>query len=88
MEPIRENKEESGFVFANTLYCHIYEYFGFVLEHKRKDFQGLFWTAAYLSPFHRWLLEKEKIPMSVVKKFLKGGINIELSLSYLLTFCF
>ena len=85
LEPIRQNEEDSGFVFANMLYCHIHEYFGFVLDHRRKDFQGIFWTTSYLSPFHRRILEKEKIPMTVVKKFLKGGIYIELSLPKYLT---
>ena len=79
LEPIRENKDDRGFVFANELHCQIHEYFGFVLNHRRKDFQGIFWATSYLSPFHRRILEKEKIPMSVVKKFLRG-IYIELSL--------
>ena len=69
---MRQDVNDSGFVFANELHCQLHHYFAYVLNPKQKGFQGVFWAGCYLSPFHKGVLDQEKGSMSVVKKVLKG----------------
>ena len=79
---MRQDTNDSGFVFANELYCQIHHYFAYVLNPKSKGFQGVFWAGSYLSPFHKGVVDQEKGSMAVVKKVLKGkDLIIEFSLS-------
>ena len=73
MEPIHEDQEDSGFVFANEMFCQIHDHFAFILNPRRNDFQGIFWTSTFLSPMHKMMMEtKGNFPMEIIRKVLQG----------------
>ena len=72
LEKICFDPTKGGQKFANELRTQIGKYFSFILDDKDKGFQPIFWVCSFLSPFHRMVLPKDKMP--VITKYMKGKL--------------
>ena len=65
-------------LFARELTTQLKKYYSCFLDPDHSSFHPVYWTATWLSPFHKLMLSEEQV--TVVKKYLKGIIDLSLCL--------